>query len=160
MKKNKKKTSTPILPKVYEAPVWYVGLFYMLLAAWTAVCVILLGSKTLRFGWPLGQLLMIAFVLSYTWYFSLGISYKITLDGKGNIGLTSMRRKLSLKPNEIELVEGPRFSVIPYCFVRFRLKREKAYLFVRITDETFHRILYSIRRAKPEMKFKGLNMFH
>jgi hypothetical protein len=119
--------------------------------------VFLLGSKTLRFGWPLGQLLMIAFVLAYTWYFSLGISYKITVDGQGKIELTSFRRKLTVSVEDIELVEGPRFSVIPYCFIRFRLKHEKAYLFCRITDDTLHRMFNSIRRIKPDIKFKGLH---
>ena len=133
-----------------------MGLFYVLLAAWTAVCVILLGTKTIKFGWPLGQLLMIAFVLAYTLYFSLGITYKIRIDSDGSIELISFRRKMSISVETIEMVEGPRFAVIPYCFICFRLEREKAYLFCRITDEALHRLFYAIRRAKPGIKFKGL----
>ena len=142
----------------YEAPFFYVGLFYVLLAAWTAVCVVLLGAKTIKFGWPLGQLLMIAFVLAYTWYFSLGITYKIRIDNDGSIELISFRRKMSVSVETIEMVEGPRFTVIPYCFIRFRLEREKAYLFCRITDEPLHRVFYAIRRIKSDTKFKGLPM--
>jgi hypothetical protein len=141
---------------VYEAPVIYPGLFYFMLAVWTVICVFLMGSKALKMGWPLGQLLMIAFVLAYTWYFSLGISYRIMVDSDGNIELTSFRRQINVNAKTIELAEGPRFAIVPFGFIRFRLEREKTYLFVLITDEALQRVLTAIRRANPEMKFKGL----
>jgi hypothetical protein len=62
---------------VYQAPIVFVGLFYTLLVVWSVVCALLIGSKNIKAGWPAGQILMIAFVLVYTWYFSLGIVYKI-----------------------------------------------------------------------------------
>ena len=143
---------------VYETPVLYVGLFYILLAAWTAVCVIVLGSKTIKVGWPLGQLLMIAFILAYTWYFSLGIAYRVSIEDGGKIDLTSFRKKITVVIKDIEMVEGPRLAVMPYCFIRFRLESEKVYLFCRITDEALHCIFYAIKQAKQDMKFKGLQM--
>ena len=123
---------------------------------WTVASVLLLGSKTLEVGWPLGQLVMIAFVLAYTWYFSLGISYKMRLDGKGHILLTSVRRVLKIHLRDIFLVQGPRFTLIPYGFVRFRLEREKAYLFSLITDDILQSILTTMRNSNRNLKFKGL----
>ena len=140
----------------YQAPLAFVGLFYAALVGWTVLCVWLIGSKTLSVGWPLGQLLMIGFVLAYTWYFSLGIAYKISIETGGSIKLTSFRRVLSLRARDISLVEGPRLAIIPYCFIRFRLKREKAYLFACITDDGIQRILKIMQKSSPEMKLKGL----
>lgn len=129
-----------------------------MLAAWTVICVFFLGSKTLSFGWPVGQLLMIAFILGYTWYFSLGIAYKVAIDGTGNILLRSFRRQITVNAESIGSVEGPRLTFISYCFIRFKLEREKAYLFCRITDEDLHQVLYGIRRANQHTKFKVLPM--
>lgn len=140
----------------YQAPVTFVGLFYAALLIWTVLCVWLIGSKTLSAGWPLGQLLMIGFVLAYTWYFSLGISYALTMDAGGNIELASFRRIIRVNAEKLTMVEGPRFAVMPYGFIRFRLEREKAYLFSYVMDEELQRILKVLRRINPEMKFKGL----
>jgi hypothetical protein len=151
-----RKDKFPKKEYVYQAPVIFVGLFYLLLLVWTAVCVVLIGSKTISAGWPLFQLLMIAFVLGYTWFFSLGISYRITINESGTIELTSFRRVLSIKSDAISLVEGPRLALMPYSFIRFRLEREKAYLFCRITDDELQQVLKKMRLANREMKFKGV----
>jgi len=151
-----KKDKFPKKEYVYQAPVIFVGLFYLLLLVWTAVCVVLIGSKTISAGWPLFQLLMIAFVLGYTWFFSLGISYRITINESGTIELTSFRRVLSFKADAISLVEGPRLALMPYSFIRFRLEREKAYLFCRITDDELQQVLKKMGLANREMKFKGV----
>jgi hypothetical protein len=63
---------------------------------------------------------------------------------------------LSLHAKDISLVEGPRLAIIPYCFIRFRLKREKAYLFACITDDGIQRILKIMQKSSPEIKLKGL----
>jgi len=152
----KKKEPAKNKDLIYEPPVLYPGIFYLLLAAWTVVCVFLLGSKALKTGWPLGQLLMIAFVLAYTWYFSLGISYKIVVSSEGAIELTSFRRKITVNAKDISMAEGPRFAIVPFGFIRLRLEREKAYLFIRITDESLQKVLTVIRKNNPEMKLKGL----
>ena len=151
-----KKDKFPKKDYLYQAPTLFLGLFYLLLLLWTAVCVVMIGSKTLSAGWPLFQLLMIAFVLGYTWFFSLGISYRIYINEKGMIELTSFRRVLSVKADAISLVEGPRLALIPYSFIRFRLEREKAYLFCRITDDELQQVLKKMRLANREMKFKGV----
>ena len=140
----------------YQAPIFFVGLFYAALLIWTALCVWLIGSKTIVAGWPLGQLLMIGFVLAYTWYFSLGISYRIRTESDGQIELSSFRRVIRVNAKMITLVEGPRLAVLPYGFIRFRLEREKAYLFCCITDDELQQILKAIRKSNSEMKFKGL----
>jgi hypothetical protein len=151
-----KKDKFPKKDYLYQAPTLFVGIFYLLLLLWTAVCVVMIGSKTLSAGWPLFQLLMVAFVLGYTWFFSLGISYRIYINEKGMIEFTSFRRVLSFKADAISLVEGPRLALIPYSFIRFRLEREKAYLFCRITDDELQQVLKKMRSANREMKFKGV----
>jgi hypothetical protein len=151
-----KKEKFPKKDCLYQAPPLFVGFFYVLLLVWTAVCVGLIGSKTLSAGWPLFQLFMIAFVLGYTWFFSLGISYRICIDEKGTIEFTSFRRVLSVKADAVSLVEGPRLAFMPYSFIRFRLAREKAYLFCRITDDELQRVLKKLRLTNREMKFKGV----
>jgi len=158
LKKSQKRTSRSAAFREYESPFFYVVSFYILLSVWTGVCIILLGAKALNIGWPVGQLLMIAFVLAYTWYFSLGIAYRVRFDTADTMEFISVRRRLMVSIDAIEKVEGPRFTVIPYCFIRFRLEREKAYLFCRITDETLHRMFYAVRRANPDIEFKGLPM--
>jgi hypothetical protein len=151
-----KKDKFPKKDYLYQAPVIFVGLFYLLLLLWTVVCVVMIGSKTLSAGWPLFQLLMIAFVLGYTWFFSLGISYRIYINEKGMTELTSFRRVLSVKADAISVVEGPRLAFIPYSFIRFRLEREKAYLFCRITDNELQQVLKKMRLTNREIKFKGV----
>jgi hypothetical protein len=140
----------------YQAPLAFVGLFYAALVGWTVLCVWLIGSKTLTAGWPLGQLLMIGFVLAYTWYFSLGISYEIRIESGGTVKMTSFRRVINLQAQAISLIEGPRLAIMPYSFIRFRLKREKAYLFACITDDDIQRVLKIMQKNNPEMKLKGL----
>jgi hypothetical protein len=137
---------------IYRGPFVFVAGFYSLLALWTLISVYLLGTKHLEGGWPLGQLFIIGFVLAYTWYFSLGISYRIEQEGS-EFRLVSYRRKLALSARDISVVEGPRFG-LPIGFTRFRLEREKAYLFCFVHDPAFRKILMSLRSANPETRFK------
>jgi len=96
---------------------------------------------------------MIAFILAYTWYFSVAISYKMLLRDDGSIQLTSFRRIIEADAKKIRLVEGPR---LPFGFLRLRLEREKVYAFCVIRDEGFKKMLAVIRAANPDAKFKGL----
>ena len=98
---------------------------------------------------------MIAFMLVYTWYFSLGIYYRISVDDNGEIQLTSLRRITEVHARQIETIEGPRFG-LPIGFIRFRLEREKDYLFCMVTDSVLQQVLKIIRRASPDMKLKSL----
>ena len=116
----------------------------------------LIGSMSANAGWPLALMLMVIFVMIYTWYFSLGISHKIGVSNGGDVELTSFRRVIRVNAEEIALVEGPRLIVIPYGFIRFRLEREKAYLFSCVTDEKLQQVLNTMRAANRHMRFKGL----
>ena len=139
---------------VYQAPILYVATFYALLAAWVVVCVMFLGLNLNKWGVAnLFQLFMIAFVVFMTCYFSVAISYRIEVGDEGGIQLTSFRRIIKTRAEEIALVEGPHF---PIGFIRFRLEREKVYLFCLVDNASLKKVLSVIRAANPHMKFKGL----
>jgi hypothetical protein len=55
----------------------------------------------------------------------------------------------------MELIEGPH---LPIGFIRFRLEREKAYLFCVAKDKELQKILFAIRKANPDIKFKNLTL--
>jgi hypothetical protein len=138
----------------YRAPVLFVTAFYFLLGAWTVVCISLIALKASQWGWAnLSTLFMIAFILAYTWYFSVAISYKMLATDDGIIRLTSFRRTIEADAKKIRLVEGPR---LPIGFLRLRLEREKVYLFCVLRDESFKKILSIIRKANPDAKFRRL----
>ncbi len=140
----------------YYSPTIFMGIFYLVLLVWTGICLFLMGSIEFRFGWPLARILMIAFVMVYAWYFSLAISYKIGITEAGDIELTSFRRIVRVNAEVIGMAEGPKWAIIPYGFVRFRLEREKAYLFCCITDSDFEIFVQIIKTANPEMTIKGV----
>jgi hypothetical protein len=56
----------------------------------------------------------------------------------------------------IGMVEGPKWAIIPYGFVRFRLKREKAYIFCCINDTDFEQFMQIMKAANPEVVVKGM----
>lgn len=95
---------------------------------------------------------MIAFVLGFTWYFSLGISYRAELDPDGVLNLKSFRRVLLLSPADIKQVEPP---FLPWGFMRFKLEREKAYIFCSLTNESLREIIKRILELNPEVKIKS-----
>jgi hypothetical protein len=92
----------------------------------------------------------------YIWYFSLAISYKIGITERGDIELTSFRRVVRVNAEVIGMVEGPKWAIIPYGFVRFRLEREKAYMFCCITDADFEQFMQIMKAANPEVVVKGM----
>jgi hypothetical protein len=141
---------------VYQAPFAFLGIFYGLLLLWTVVSILFLGPRAAAGQWPTGQILMIAFVLGYTWYFSLGISYKVTACVDGTVEMTSIRRKATLQANQISLVEGPRFALLPYAFVKFRLDREKAYIFCNLLSRDLAEVFALMKRANKGLGFKSL----
>jgi len=136
----------------YRAPALYLWIFYLLLVAWAAVCIILIGSKAAASGWALGQLLMIAFVLAYTWYFSLGIVYRLRVQGNGPAELVSFRRTIRLEASQIQAIEAPK---LPLGFIRLKLEREKVYIFCRVQDQALQGLLAVLRKANPEIKLKS-----
>ena len=138
----------------YQAPSLYIFLFYLVISAWTIVSVLFLGLKYQETGIAdMTQLLILVFLLGMTWYFSLGISYRIKMEENGNIELKSLRRVIQTNPQRINLVQGP---LLPVGFLRIRLEREKVYLFCFATDQTIHQILSLIRSKNPDIKFKSM----
>jgi hypothetical protein len=139
----------------YQASMIYVGLFYAALIAWTIICVLLIGLKVTQSEWAnLFQLFMIAFIIAMTWYFSMGISYRVNIEKDGNIQLASVRRIIHTNPQKIEHIEGPH---LPIGFIRFRLEREKAYLFCLPKDKSLQQVLSRIRKANPDIKFRNVS---
>lgn len=141
---------------VYQAPVLFVVIFFGVLIVWTVVCLLVIGSIGISPGWPLARSLMIAFIMVYTWYFSLAISYKVSITPEGDIELTSFRRVIRVHAEEIGMVEGPKWALIAYGFIRFRLEREKAYLYSCTSDEEIQKILKIMREVNEDVVFKGL----
>jgi hypothetical protein len=130
--------------------------FYLLLVAWTTICILLIGFKMSQSAWGNAvQLFMIAFIIAMTWYFSMGISYRVDMEEDGTLRLTSFRRILRVDSRKMELIEGPH---LPIGFIRFRLEREKAYLFCVVKNKELQKILLAIRKANPDIKFKNLRV--
>jgi hypothetical protein len=154
--KNAPRNRYPEKNHVYEAPSHFVGLFYFGLALWSVVCVLFLMSifKGLdsipRFG-----VFMLAFILFYMWYFSLAFSYRIEVWNDGRIRLTSIRKIFDEHTDNITVIEGPH---LPFGFVRFRLEREKGYLFSNINDPDLKKVLRVIRTADPDITLKNLEL--
>jgi hypothetical protein len=152
----KKKRQTLTDGQRYQAPMIYMGIFYAMLVAWTIICILLIGFKVSQSEWTnLFQLFMFAFIIAMTWYFSMGISYRVNVEEDGTVQLTSFRRGLRVHSQKMELIEGPH---LPIGFIRFRLEREKAYLFCVVRNEELQKILLAIRKANPEIKFKNLTL--
>lgn len=140
--------------RVYQAPALYVGSFYLMLGAWVVMCLVFLNAIFNRFGLDgLYKLVMIAFILCYMCYFASAIAYKLEVWEEGDIHLTSLRRIIKTHAGDIPLVEGPR---LPVGFIRFRLEREKAYLFCITRNPLLKAALTVIRNANPGITFKRL----
>jgi hypothetical protein len=138
----------------YQAPTLYVLLFFLVISAWTIASVIFISLKYEETGKAdLTQLVIFAFLLGMTWYFSLGISYRIEMEESGIIRLKSFRRVIQTRAQDIGLVQGP---LLPIGFLRLRLEREKAYLFCMANDKALVQVLSRIRAKNPDIKFKSL----
>lgn len=144
----------PSKSHIYQAPTLFVKTFYLLLAVWVVVCIVFLNSILARFGLAgLYRLFIIAFILFYMCYFAAAVSYKMEVWDEGEIRLTSFRRIISTHAEQIPLIEGP---YLPVGFIRFRLEREKAYLFCLKNDEFLTTALSVVKKANPNINFKNL----
>jgi hypothetical protein len=101
------------------------------------------------------QLFMVAFIFVMTWYFSMGISYKVEINDDGKLELRSFRRVIRIHSTKIVMVEGPH---LPLGFIRFRLEREKAYLFGISGNPDLQQVLSIIRKTNPDIRFKNLHL--
>ena len=139
--------------KVYQTPALYVAVFYGLLALWTVGTAGLIWQRfeqgVFRGDWLYG--VMIAFFYLYTWFWSLGIASRISLDAEGHIELKSVRRTLVITAKEVRTIEGSRFSG-GFGFVRLKLPKESVYLFCNRRDAELGEIFREIGRANPLIK--------
>jgi len=136
--------------RVFQAPATFVALFYVLLLAWTVGTVPLVYLK-FRAGGFLGDWLyavMIGFFYLYTWFWSLGLFYRISLDGEGRVVLRSLRRSLEVTVKQIRTIEGSRFPG-RFGFIKLKLPRESGYLFCHRRNEELEAILLEIRKMNP-----------
>ena len=139
-------------PRHYQAPAAFVGSFYLFLIAWTCVAVLFLVARAARS--ELGdilQFMMIVGVLCFTWYFSLGVFYRIKLEADGSILLSGVRRTHTLLPREIEAIEGP---FLPLGFIRFKSGRERFYLLCWVKNADLLAILKRIGEINPGIHYK------
>jgi hypothetical protein len=142
----------------YQAPGIFVGIFYTALVAWTLACIFLIGFKVIRSEWgDLFQLFMIAFIIAMTWYFSMGVFYRVQVEEDGAFQLTSLRRILRIHSGKMALIEGPHF---PIGFIRFRSESEKVYLFCVVKNAELQKILLALWKANPDLKFKNLRLLN
>jgi hypothetical protein len=136
--------------QAFQAPMAYVVLFYLLLLAWTvgSLPVVYGKFRTIGFQSVWIYALMIAFVYAYTWFWSLGIFYRISLDGEGGVTLRSLRRELQVSAKQIATIEGSRFPR-GFGFVKMKLPRESGYLFCLSMTGELEAILRGIRKNNP-----------
>jgi hypothetical protein len=152
----KKRFRVPKEGFVFRGPYPFVAAFYAFLAAWTGLAVWFLAPHAFTGTWPAGHLLMIAFVVGYSWYFSLGIAHEVEIQGDGEVLIKSYRRSLKSHALQIASVEGPRFSFLPWGFIRMRVKAEKIYVFSWLGGEELGRLLSTLKTANREMEIKFL----
>jgi len=137
---------------VYQAPAQLVIGFYVILLIWSVISISLIQAlleQETRVGtYPL---FMIGFILVYMWYFSLGISYRVEFRDNGEIQFKSLRRTLRTIAGGITVIELPRMGL---GFIRFRLKREKAYLFGLAHNAVLQTVLAAIKKANSDITIK------
>ncbi|MEW6672689.1 MAG: hypothetical protein AB1427_13375 [Thermodesulfobacteriota bacterium] len=138
---------------IYQAPALFIKVFFGMLAVWTVATAPLLIRRfqqgVFREDWL--YWFMIGFFYVFTWFWSLGLFYRIALDADGRIRMKSLRRTLELTAQQVHAIEGSRFSG-GFGFIRFKLSRESAYLFCHRRGEEIDDILREIRRINPLVK--------
>ena len=144
--------SQPKLTYAYEASLYLVGLFYLALAIWSVVCIMLLKMTFQKFGVSSFGVIVVAFILVYMWYFSLAFSYRIEVLNGGSMCLKSLRRTINTHAEKIPYVNMPR---LPFGFVKFRLEREMGYLFANVNDTSLKKVISVIQTANPAIRFKN-----
>jgi hypothetical protein len=136
--------------QVFQAPMGLVVLFYLLLLAWTAGSLPGIYGKFRTVGFQSHWISasIIAFVYAYTWFWSLGLFYRISLDSEGLVTLKSLRRALRVPVQQISRIEGSRFPR-GFGFVKLKVPRETGYLFCLRRTGQLEALLKGILRANP-----------
>jgi hypothetical protein len=136
----------------YQAPGALVAVFYLFLIVWTFAAVPpVIARATRSEAGDILQLIMIIGIFSFTWYFSLGVFYRIRQEADGSIELSGVRKTQTVHPRDIKTVEGP---FLPIGFVRFKSGREKLYLLCSIKNPDLQAILKHIGEINPNIRFK------
>lgn len=135
---------------MYRAPQAYVVIFYLLLLVWTAgtLPVVYVKFRTIGFQSVWIYASMVGFVYAYTWFWCLGIFYRISLEDEGMVVLKSLRRELKVGAKQIASIEGSRFPG-GFGFIKLKVPRETAYLFCLRQTEELEALLRAIRKANP-----------
>ncbi len=144
-------------PRTYQTPASYVAAFYGLLVLWTIATVPLIWKRfsqgVFREDWLYAC--MIGFFYLFTWFWSLGLFYIITLEADGRIRMKGLRRTLEVSIQQIDTIQGSKFSG-GFGFMRFKLPRESVYLFCHRRENSIDNILREIRRINPMVKMVRL----
>jgi len=139
--------------RIYQAPARFTAVFYGLLVLWTVGTLPFVVHKFF-YGGLRGHWLyafMIGFFYLFTWYWSLGLFYRITLYPGGRIRLKSFRRTLETTAQQVREIEGSRFAG-GFGFIRIKLPRESAYLFCHRRTTDLDGIIRDICRINPMIK--------
>lgn len=136
--------------RVFQAPWLFVTVFYGLLVVWTVSTAPLICQKFQQGAFQGIWLfaVMIGFLYLYTWYYPLGLFYRVSLDAEGVIRLKSLRRTLRVPAEEVRTIAGSRLSK-GFGFIRMKLPRESAYLFCHRRDGNLEEVLREIGRMNP-----------
>ncbi|MDA3787274.1 MAG: hypothetical protein PF503_02065, partial [Desulfobacula sp.] len=108
---------------------------------------IILNKAEASYRFPI---FMLSFILIFMCYFSSAISYKIEVWKNGKIKLTSLRKIIDTKVEDMAYVQGPQ---LPIGFIKLRLERNKAYLFAKMGTPSLNKVLKAIKTADPGIKF-------
>lgn len=138
---------------VFQASSLFIVVFYGLLLVWTVGTVPLIYHKFQQGGFRGDWLfaVMIGFFYFFTWFWSAGLFYSISLDIRGQVVLRSFRRRLEVSAKLIRAVEGSRFSG-GFGFVRFKLPQESGYLFCHGRNKELDEIIAGIRKMNPLLR--------
>jgi len=139
--------------RVFQVPMGYVILFYLLLLVWTVGTLPFIYVKFQQVGfqshWVYAS--MIGFFYLYTWFWALGLFYRIAMDGEGRIVLRSLRRNLEVTAKQVRTIEGSRFPA-GFGFIKMKLPRESGYLFCHGRNRELEEILLGIRKMNPLLR--------
>jgi len=142
---------------VYDSPAVFVKVFYLFFAAFILVdvtfLVLILNRSEASYRFPI---FMLTFILIFMCYFSSAISHRIEVWKNGDIKLTSLRKTIMTKAENIAYVQGPQ---LPVGFIKLRFEREKTYLFAKMGTSDLNKVLMTIKDADPGIKFDRIKNF-
>jgi hypothetical protein len=111
--------------RVFQAPALFLAFFYALLAVWTVSTLPIIYLKFRQVGLESHSVYaaIIGFFYLYTWFWALGLFYRIALDAEGRVVLKSLRRTVEVAAKQISGLEGSRFPG-RFGFIKVKIPRE------------------------------------